>query len=56
MAKIIENEVGRRMIKVSTDDVISLVREYQTLTKGVTEYERVREILSQNCLYLPEEC
>lgn len=56
MAKIIENETGRRLIRLSTDDVISLVREYQTLTKRIHDYETIRKILSANCLYLPEEC
>ena len=56
MAKIIENEAGRRLIKISTDDLISLVREYQTLTKNTHDYETIRKILSTNSLYLPEEC
>lgn len=55
MAKIIENENGRRTVKVSTDDILSLVREYQTLTKGVRDYESLRKILSENNFYLPED-
>lgn len=55
MATIIENENGRRTIRVSTDDVLSLVREYQTLTKNIHNYESVRRILSKNCFYLPED-
>ena len=42
MAKIIENKIGRRLIKLSTDDVISLVREYQTLTKNIHDYAIIR--------------
>lgn len=56
MAKIIENESGRRLIKLSADDVISLVREYQTISQNVSDYENIRKILSKNCLYLPEDC
>lgn len=56
MAKIIDNENGRRLIQVSSDDVISLVREYQTLTKNTRDYKQVRDILNSNCFYLPEEC
>ncbi|MBR1753696.1 hypothetical protein IJ732_02575 [bacterium] len=55
MATVIENENGRRMIRVSTDDVISLVREYQTLTGKVRDVESVRKILSANPLFLPED-
>jgi len=55
MAKIIENSTGRRMIQVSTDDVISLVREYQTLIKNLREYKTIREVLNENPLYLPED-
>ena len=56
MAKIIENQKGRRLIKLSPDDVICMVREYQNLTKYTHEYEDIRKILSKNTLYLPEEC
>ena len=55
MATIIENENGRRTIRVSTDDILSLVREYQTLTKNTHNYESIRRILSKNCFYLPED-
>lgn len=55
MAKIIENLSGRRMIKISTDDVISLVREYQNLTRSVREYEKIRKALSAAEFFLPEE-
>lgn len=55
MAKIIENEVGRRMVKMSVDDIISVVREYQRIVKNPRTYEGMRMILSQACMYLPEE-
>ena len=55
MAKIIENMTGRRMVQISTDDIISIVREYQNLTHGTKEYEQVRKILSKNKLFLPED-
>ena len=56
MATIIENMSGRRTIRVSTDDIISLVREYQTLTHNIKDYETILKILNANALYLPEEC
>jgi len=55
MAKIIENEQGRRIIKMSVDDIISVVREYQRIVKNPKTYEAMRFILSQACMYLPEE-
>lgn len=55
MAEILENMHGRRMIRVSTDDVISIVREYQSSVCGITSYNEVREILDKKELYLPED-
>lgn len=55
MARIIENENGRRMIKMSVDDIISVVREYQRLIGCPKAYEAIRVILSQVCMYLPED-
>lgn len=55
MARIIENEVGRRMVKMSVDDIISVVREYQRVVKNPQTYEGLRMILSQACMYLPED-
>lgn len=55
MARIIENEVGRRIVQVSTDDIISVVREYQRIVKNPQTYEGIRILLSQSCIYLPED-
>lgn len=55
MAKIIENEVGRRMVKMSVDDILSVVREYQRMVQNPKTYEGIRMILSQASMYLPEE-
>jgi len=55
MAKIIENSQGRRIVKMSVDDIISVVREYQRIVKNPTTYEAIRVILSHANLYLPEE-
>lgn len=55
MAKIIENEIGRRMVQMSVDDIISVVREYQRIVQNPKTYEGIRFILSQACMYLPEE-
>lgn len=55
MAKIIENEKGRRMVRMSVDDIISVVREYQRVVKNPKTYEGIRTLLSQASMYLPEE-
>lgn len=53
MARIIEGE--RRIIKMSVDDIISIVREYQNLCKKTCCYEHTREILSKANIYIPED-
>ncbi len=53
MAEIIEGQ--RRIIKLSTEDILNIVREYQTLTYRSCCYEHTREILSKHPLYIPED-
>lgn len=53
MASIIETE--RRIIKLSVDDILNIVREYQQLTKNSCCYEHTREILQKTPLYIPED-
>lgn len=55
MAKIIENKRGRRMIQMSVDDILSVVREYQRIVKNPKTYDGIRMILQQANMYLPEE-
>jgi len=55
MAKIIENEKGRRLIKMSVDDIISVVREYQRMVQSPKSFEGIRFVLKQASMYLPEE-
>lgn len=53
MAEIIEND--RRLIRLTVDDVLNIVREYQKLTQNSCCYEHIREILEKNAMYLPED-
>ena len=53
MAKIIEGQ--RRIIRLSTEDVLNIIREYQQLTRKSCCYEHTREILKKNPLFIPEE-
>ncbi len=53
MARIIEGE--RRIIKMSVDDVISIVQEYQAVTKNSCCYEHTRELLAKANFFIPED-
>ena len=55
MAKIIENSNGRRTIRLSTDDIINIVREYQNINANSESYEIMRNRLNQFDLYIPED-
>ncbi len=56
MARIIENEEGsRRIIKMSTDDVINIVREYQKHVKNKKSYEEIRNQLEDCVIFIPED-
>ena len=55
MAQIIENLMGRRSIRLSTDDIINIVREYQNISLGACNYNEIRERLNKFELYLPED-
>ena len=56
MAKIIENISGRRrMIRLSTSDIISIVQEYQQLIGKNRDWENVHSILNDNIIFIPED-
>ena len=56
MAKIIETEGSkRRMIRMSTDDILSIVREYQTHVKHRSNYDDIRNQLDDCIFYIPED-
>lgn len=56
MARIIENLDGkRRMIKMSVDDILSVVREYQTKIPRFSSNCEVRDCLSDMVIYIPED-
>ncbi len=55
MAVIIENALGRRNIRLNTNDIIDIVREYQNVSKGSVSYEEIRTKLNEVEFYLPEE-
>lgn len=53
MARIIEGK--RRIIKMSVDDVLNIVREYQTVCRNSCCYEHTRELLAMKDFYIPED-
>ncbi|MBR1425569.1 hypothetical protein IJ579_08405 [bacterium] len=53
MAKVIEGK--RRLLLLSTDDILNVVRQYQNLTYKSCCYEHTREILDKNKIFLPED-
>lgn len=56
MAKIIENIDGkRRMIKLTTDDIISIIREYQSTVKGCLNCNDIRTALENRVFFVPED-
>ena len=56
MARIIETQTNsRRMIKMSVDDIISVVQDYQRIVPRNSSAEDVRSYLSDVVIYLPEE-
>lgn len=56
MARIIENETGcRRMIKMSTDDVLAVVSEYQRIVPRFSNIEDTRDYLENSVIYIPED-
>ncbi len=55
MAKIIENNNGRRTIRLNTDDIINIVREYQNYARNSISYNEIRNRLDRVEMYLPED-
>ena len=56
MARIIENINGcRRIIRLSTSDIIYIVQEYQQLVYNNRNYSDVQSILNDNVICIPEE-
>ena len=55
MAFIVENKNGRRIIRLNTDDIINIVREYQNMTCNLYSYSEIREKLDKLELFIPED-
>ena len=56
MAQIIDNPIGRRMIQLSIDDILMIVKMYQQKCNCKNfSYDEVRQALSFGQFYLPED-
>ena len=56
MARIIESTNGaRRMIKLSANDIISIVQDYQRIVPRFSEFNDIQDILSDTVIYIPED-
>ncbi len=58
MARIVENHDGRRMIRLNTDDVLTVVSLYQQHLYDIQnrDYDGIRRKLAEMNVYLPEDC
>ena len=56
MARIIESQKGiRRMIKMSTEDVISVVQDYQRVVPRFSTINEARSYLEDIVIFIPED-
>ncbi len=55
MAKILENSTGRKTIRISSFEILEIVKEYQQITKGKTHYQDALDALGNTVLFLPED-
>ena len=56
MARIIESENGlRRLIKMSADDIISVVTDYQRIVPRGSSADTARDYLEDTVIFIPED-
>lgn len=56
MARIIESEnSSRRLIKMSTEDILSVIRDYQNAVPRGISSEEIRSYLGDIVIFLPED-
>ena len=56
MARIIESTKGeRRIIKMSVDDILSIVQDYQRIVPRFSNAENARNYLSDVVIFIPED-
>lgn len=56
MARIIESTNGRRrIIKMSAEDIISVVKDYQRIVPRFSTDNEARNYLTDTVVYIPED-
>lgn len=56
MARILESHCGsRRMIKMSVEDIITVVKDYQRIVPRFSSIEDARDYLSDTVIFIPED-
>lgn len=55
MARIIESDTKRRIIKMSADDIMSVVQSYQQIVPRGSDYTEARNFLEDTVIYIPED-
>lgn len=58
MAKIIDNETGRRMIRLNAEDVMAVIQSYQDRFRhheGSIGFDDLKQTCQALPLYLPED-
>lgn len=56
MARIIESSIGtRRIIKMSVDDILSVIKDYQRIVPRFSNEKDARNYLSDTVIYIPED-
>ena len=56
MARIIESTNGRRrIIKMSADDIISVIKDYQRIVPRLSTENEARNYLTDTVIYIPED-
>lgn len=56
MARIIEKESStRRLIKLSSDDIISIVQDYQRIVPRTASIKDARNYLEDAVIFIPED-
>lgn len=55
MARIIETSGQRRIIKMSTDDILSVIKDYQRIVPRFSAEYDARNYLEDTVIYIPED-
>lgn len=56
MAYVVENPNGRRMVRLSVDDILTIISMYQQKFNCRNySYEEIRHELAKHLVYLPED-